>query len=78
MENVTKEQLQQQYDDLDSELEYARKRFHNRVDQLVDCKHVENLERLQESCEFWAGDIEEIRRAMFHIAERISELEAGQ
>lgn len=78
MENVTKEQLQQQYDELVVELEYARKRFHNRVDQLVDCKHVENLERLQESCEFWAGDIEEIRRAMFHITERISELEAGQ
>jgi predicted nucleic acid-binding Zn-ribbon protein len=77
MENVTKQQLQQQYDDLASELEYARKKFHNRVDHLVDCKHVENLERLQESCEFWAGDIEEIRRAMFHLAERIVELEAA-
>jgi predicted nucleic acid-binding Zn-ribbon protein len=78
MENVTKEQLQQQYNDLVSELEYARKRFHGRVNQLADCSSIESLERLEESCEFWAGDIAEVRRAMFHKAERISELEAGQ
>jgi hypothetical protein len=78
MENVTKEQLQQQYDELVVELEYARKSFHSRVNQLADCSHIESLERLEESCEFWGGDIAEVRRAMFHIAERISELEAGQ
>ena len=75
MENVTKKQMQNRYDDLAGELEYARKSFHNRVDQIVDCEHIENLERLQESCEFWAGDIAEIRTMMFDIADRISELE---
>tara|TARA_A200000159_G_scaffold136287_1_gene135833 strand:- start:141 stop:374 length:234 start_codon:yes stop_codon:yes gene_type:complete len=77
MENVTKKQLQERYDDLAVELEYARKAFHKRVDQIVDCKHIESLERMQKSCEFWAGDIADIRTAMFHIAERISEQEVA-
>ncbi len=77
MENVTKKQMQNRYDELAVELEYARKSFHKRVDQLADCKHIESVERLQESCEFWAGDIAEIRTMMFNIAERISELEVA-
>ena len=70
-----KDQLQTRYDELAIELEGARMYFHSRVDQLVDCKHKENIERLQESCEFWAGDIAEIRTMMFDIEDRISELE---
>ena len=77
MENVTKKQLQERYDDLAGELEYARRSFHNRVDQIVDCEHIENLARLQESCEFWAGDIAEIRTMMSGLAERINELEVA-
>lgn len=77
MENVTKKQLQERYDDLAGELEYARKSFHNRVDQLVDCKDRKKIERLQESCEFWAGDIAQLRAMMFDIADRISELEVA-
>lgn len=72
-----KDQLQTRYDELAIELEGARMYFHSRVDQLVDCKHKENIERLQESCEFWAGDIAEIRTMMSGLAERINELEAA-
>ena len=72
-----KDQLQTRYDELAIELEGARMYFHSRVDQLVDCKHKENIERLQESCEIWAGDIAEIRTMMSGLAERINELEAA-
>ncbi len=72
-----KNSLQTRYAELEIELEYARKSFHNCVDQLVDCKH-KKIERLEESCEFWSGDIAQLRAMMFDMAERISELEAGQ
>lgn len=70
-----KDQLKTRYAELEIELGGARMYFHSRVDQLVDCKHKENIERLQESCEFWAGDIAQLRAMMFDIEDRISELE---
>lgn len=72
-----KDSLQKSYDDLADKLEYARETYHQRVDALVECKHRESVERLQEICEFWAGDIAQIRAMRFDLAERISELEVA-
>ena len=72
-----KDQLQTRYDELAIELEGARSNHHMRVDQLVDCKDRKKIKRLQESCEFWAGDIAQLRAMMFDIADRINELEVA-
>jgi len=72
-----KDQLKTRYAELEIELEGARMYFHSRVDQLVDCKERKKVERLQEGCEFWAGDIAQLRAMMFDMAERISELEVA-
>lgn len=70
MENLNKEQLLERHDDLVWQLKGCQKTFQRRVNELVE-GNIHTAKRVQESCEYIAEVIVELRTMIADVEQRI-------
>ena len=70
MENLNKEQLLERHEDLVWQLKGCQKTFQRRVNELVE-GNINTAKRVQESCEYIAEVIVDLRTMIADVEQRI-------